>query len=600
MTTSPDQPKINIRTLHNIQMAESEDVKSEDVKNEDAKSEEVKIDELKSVEDSSINEMLAQIDRIQLQRAADREKRYDKLQVHIDRLREENVGNVSNITQLSDTICKIDGDCDLNCDSDEELTDIEIKARPLSVLQDQSIGVEQRLKAVEYCIEDTKIDLTEAVYNLLSLYDYAATSSLEKILMAIATRSSIFDNVKFRIAESIWNYSNDRSQAGDIYKTLVDTSLNSIQRYAMIIHLLLSEKYLKLGKQRLHEFLNSNDIECDVRYRSLFNLIKKEVPTEIVSQALHQFAGREKNDVYYRIMACQTFLKITPQSDDKMQVKLRKEVIETLLSIARNPDMPYNRRADAADIAHSESGSQEAIDIIHELGGKDKDLYESKQNAHFVDTTNILKTLSESRTESKYSFESICEELKKLDDRKEVTVSLNRIELDLATISVAKNSTKYHSTDILIMVWNYIQASDAKNELVQRLIQELVDSADTCPSGHSNRLLNVLSGFDGLSIVITWKNQIISNYKGRMMALIRKQPPEKRMEIMTEMMSGTAMNERKNLNAFIIKHSGDVIKELRNEFVLSEGTEKQTGYVTECDFDLYIQDAIMFFEGYHV
>ena len=47
------------------------------------------------------------------------------------------------------------------------------------------------------------------------------------------------------------------------------------------------------------------------------------------------------------------------------------------------------------------------------------------------------------------------------------------------------------------------------------MIEELIDMADTCSSGHISRIINVLSGFDinGMTIGINigWKKQIQSN-----------------------------------------------------------------------------------------
>jgi hypothetical protein len=45
--------------------------------------------------------------------------------------------------------------------------------------------------------------------------------------------------------------------------------------------------------------------------------------------------------------------------------------------------------------------------------------------------------------------------------------------------------------------------------------------SDTCSSGFLARIANIVSGYDNFNIRISWKEQIISNFVGRMNAYIR-------------------------------------------------------------------------------
>jgi hypothetical protein len=53
-----------------------------------------------------------------------------------------------------------------------------------------------------------------------------------------------------------------------------------------------------------------------------------------------------------------------------------------------------------------------------------------------------------------------------------------------------------------------------------RLLEELIEMSGTCSSGFASRLVNVISGFGDFNITISWKDQIIANFSGRLNARI--------------------------------------------------------------------------------
>jgi hypothetical protein len=104
------------------------------------------------------------------------------------------------------------------------------------------------------------------------------------------------------------------------------------------------------------------------------------------------------------------------------------------------------------------------------------------------------------------------------DERYEkMNVSLNRIQIDRILYS------KYAQTlsNILIKVYTYIMESEHKNEMLKRLLEELNETAHTCSSGYATRLCNCISGFGDVSIRISFVDQLVSNFIGRMNARAR-------------------------------------------------------------------------------
>lgn len=104
------------------------------------------------------------------------------------------------------------------------------------------------------------------------------------------------------------------------------------------------------------------------------------------------------------------------------------------------------------------------------------------------------------------------------DNEDKIMISLNRINVDRILYS------KYNQTlaNILMKVWTYIVGHEYKDEIIHRLLEELIDMSGTCSSGFASRLVNVISAYSDFNIKISWEDQITSNFAGRLNALIRK------------------------------------------------------------------------------
>ena len=97
-----------------------------------------------------------------------------------------------------------------------------------------------------------------------------------------------------------------------------------------------------------------------------------------------------------------------------------------------------------------------------------------------------------------------------------IYLSLNRIEIDRSTYLGNTLSR------ILVKIWSYIQLNEFKDELIKRLLQELEEMSGTCSSGFIGRLINTVSGFGELTINISFEDQLVSNFIGRLNSYTRK------------------------------------------------------------------------------
>ena len=109
------------------------------------------------------------------------------------------------------------------------------------------------------------------------------------------------------------------------------------------------------------------------------------------------------------------------------------------------------------------------------------------------------------------------------------------------------------------------------------MVEELVDMADTCSSGHSGRFINVLSIYDD-TIRISWDDQIKSNIVGRLNAKIRDiKDEELQAQVSLGMLEDADEDDKKAYTQFIEKTLKDIKEELHGEFV-------GEGYVKEKEF----------------
>ena len=284
-----------------------------------------------------------------------------------------------------------------------------------------------------------------------------------------------------------------------------------------------------------------------------------------IESAQLEFFFYNKIPLYYRIISGQYLLKIS-----NMLNKHRDSVEKQMIDFAECEDIEYNLRADAADILitfGSEVARYKGREIIMRLGlinGPVRTIFDNAQNLHtekveesVSETLEYLSTLPINNNDIDFDhvnshvekmlreeLESIkklqsntdisckchvnskhdnfCSEVCKefYDKNEKITVAMRRIFMDRALYSKFNNSL----INILLKIYNYIQIQEdesIKLQLYKRMIQELEEMSGTCSSGFASRLVNIISGYGNFNIRISFEDQIISNFSGRLNAAAR-------------------------------------------------------------------------------
>lgn len=375
------------------------------------------------------------------------------------------------------------------------------------------------------------------------------------------------------------------------------------------------EEYLESSQEALIDITNNQDFTSEKRYEWIASFISNTgIATSFNASKLRvayderfvygiqtSFFFNSENGIRERILSGQHLLQMSCCEE-------KESVVDELMKIASNPDVEYNTRADAADVVlRLAKGEQKkrARDLIVKLGfravetgqtgnvtDRNRTIYTDEQNVHSTHEyfDNLIEKVIINNTDVELpEYEEVRQEVTALvkqkinDNRKWAAYkSLTRINLDSATF------TQYNVTiaEILVHVWVQVRThrNPQNRELMENmLIEELVEMAGTCSSGHSTRLVNVLAIVDD-GMKISWTDQITANISARITAAIRDCPDEDlRSAISVGMLKDSDQEDRDIYLKFVNEELVKIKEELRKEFVEASYT---TNEIFEESFDI--------------
>lgn len=440
------------------------------------------------------------------------------------------------------------------------------------------LGYKELEDDIEKTDTEEEIKEKEIENNLVKLRNMKRKENSANALNEICRNSSFLPTpCRIEAIISLAELDSYPKEVNDYFITLVnDQSIDCEFRYRTIIS--LEKKSLDYYKKVLSEYFDKKDFVEEI-FNEFIELIRKEFPDFspdkenhkffelLITRMNYDFAKKmlykhtdkkclfetllfnaqlsflkyNSNMTYFKVLAGQYLLQKFNLSDLQ-----RKEVESILLSIANDEDLDYDRRADAADVLlqlGSPTMKENGRSIIIQLGGVEGrvcTVFDNAQNVHNEEVEESvaevleffammpLKMINKQTIEFDYVKDQVENMLKKLkenmdkdefkDREKKIQVALSRINLDRALYS------KYNSTlsNILIKVWSYLIGHEHEDEMRKRLLEELEEMSGTCSTGFASRLINVISGFGEFNVRISWEDQIIANFSGRLNAVARK------------------------------------------------------------------------------
>lgn len=444
-------------------------------------------------------------------------------------------------------------------------------------------------------------DRDREVDMLRGLVNYPQINSFERLICAVCIYNHFYVEYCYDMFAHL---------ANDI-SVLLDYRMDSV-RYLMYSEV---DQHIDLARKSVRKVVVSKDYPSEYRYerviasfdsktglKTLLNREKLDVEfnLEFLKELRHLFFWDDENDVRSRIVCGGALLEY---KDEK-----QKEICEVLLDFANNEDYEENIRADAADVVMSRGvltqHKLEARKILRELGfmngkkmntlsEKSQTVYSDRQNVHntSINTSvnEFIKKLIEDHVGNIQSYADSHSEISEViyssklsaAQRSKAFKSLNRISIDVMTFTEFKVTT----AEIMIHVWNLMKKydKDVFQMLRGRLVEELIDMADTCTSGHAARLVNILSGYD-FQIKLTFQQQLKSNMAARMQAKIKDiEDEEQKVNVILGMGEDATNDERKMFIEFVSSNILDLKEELKEEF---------KEFITEDDFEKWFEEGV--------
>ena len=396
-------------------------------------------------------------------------------------------------------------------------------------------------------------------------YRCSGVSSLAKVLESVCVSDGFGGDIKLIAAYALLSFTEDESLPSDeklenntrivdrnkrritrgifCLQHVVDEIVNpgdtapTILKFQAILKLYtLSETEDNRDEIRLKcelnmkRFISNNRIEPHYRLR----LITRIPMHSMRKECFIFFLGDTGNPTSIRILAAQGLLS---QIKNKNVSDVYDVVMAQVEIFARDEELDIFIRADAADVllGHGNQEVQEqARMIINALGTKvGYGIYENTQNVHADSVEESfrasLDTLLKWRNDNQSLIKSFEDTLDDFNARKS-TGERTPEEIkntEMAFFRIMMGSTLYNgfTTQSLFCTthaWINHRDDKEKVELWKRLDEEISDMVNTCTTGIVSRLVNVLSGWGGFKISISFKDQIKSNFAGRLNAVARE------------------------------------------------------------------------------
>ena len=397
---------------------------------------------------------------------------------------------------------------------------------------DLSLPLKTRIEYIEeFYRQFGENECIEIVSRLSTMYQMSGTKILEKYMYEIAVNSNISPFLKITTAKSLIFFDKKNVLGYQALDIICKDFINDIAtpcQIDVICLLMQNKKYKKESRDYFCIVINNFDLECDYSYKKILSLETKNIPNPLffIKEATLVFFLNSKNTIFYRILAGQCLLQKCLNKLDNTQII---NIENTILSFSEDITLDYNLRADSADVIlklGSIDNKIKAKNIIMLLGKEGntcvRTIFDNAQNVHIDDIEeSVLETISFLSTIEiqDITFDYVKQEIinKVLNDLDKIQISLNRIYLDRALYS------KYSCSlvNILLKIWVYMSTHSSKEEMLNRLLEELVEMSGTCSSGFASRLVNVISGFGDFNLKISWRDQIIANFTGRLNAKAR-------------------------------------------------------------------------------
>lgn len=455
-------------------------------------------------------------------------------------------------------------------------------------------------------------DMVQCIRDAYNFMSFVQKNNICKILSLIAQDGTYPANDRQYTAAFLFNQGYNEEAFECFASVANDETVPLLFRVDACVYLYSStdEKWRGVSNNVLSTIINDDTIESNKRYDIIAKFLSRKgvkpyhnselivVPynERFTFRLQSEFFENKNNCIRDRLLSAQFLLQM-----DCPGIEMKNAIVDELFRVSESKEYDEDTRADAADIIlrlgdkeQRKRARKQIVDLGFDPANKTervKTIYDNSQNIHefseqvegFVD--QMMKIYDKD-----LSFDKIAQKVDRLisiteiDQKEKIKAvhAMRRIGIDTATFG----DEKYTLREIFIGAWAkiYTFPEDIQEQLLSRLVEELVDMGDTCTSGHVGRIVNVFSGYDN-TIQMKWCDQIAGNVKGRLEAIIRTLEDEELKSALLIAQTDIADDDEKQLYVdFVKEHLFKIKDELYEEFV-------KGGYITTEEFKRYFIDG---------
>lgn len=446
----------------------------------------------------------------------------------------------------------------------------------LDKIMDFFIEIDERIKLLNSLTNDQAI---EFINKINTIYLFSHGELYEQYIYDIIIHSNIPVDIKMLCCNTLYD-EESRFKYKAFYHILNSSEILPVPLQTNIFkHVMTTEENKEYVLEKFKVLLSNIKIECEYRYKIVYDFTKNETIKRyyLDNSYLHIFYNIERTR--YKILSAQYLLNSSISKKDKSKIE------KICLSFCLDTNLDYNLRADSADlmIRFGNKKNKETAKEIIILLGKDKTntIYHDKQNIHdeniqeevkkFLNSLSSIEvklTMEEIQTKIKllYCENEYYKKIKSLENETKQQNNLDKINASLLRIKL--DQTKYENYElqtIFMKIWTIIQNSEHRETLEQRMIEELIDMADTCSSGHLIRLVNALNSF-GVEFSFSVEKQFYASFSTKLINIIHSLP-EQQQELITNELGWSKEDEKPEYNKLFISSFKNIIDGLREEYI---------------------------------
>ena len=404
------------------------------------------------------------------------------------------------------------------------------------------LSKEQRLAIFEEIEKRDSLLLNECIQSLISSYIFAPLSNVKKLLIEIVENIYVNFSLRINIINTVKEISegSEKELCSTLYINLLeDSNKRDIEyhkkynvsktlfwetyKYLLFIvnidNVELVARINQLGKS----ILTDNSLNEEFRYKLLQSINKSENVDLLFKTILSElfFFNNTFNDYRYYIYVCQFLKNIN---------RINNTHIDFLYNYAKSVEN-FNCIADISDFLLSldeQFGVKEKAKELLESVSFDKNslktIYNNLQNIHHVDVDASISPFIQKLIDMSIPNITVCDidykTIPTVEDDKSygefLELFMNQIDQYACKLNMTKSEREriknsivrfiYDNTiysecnisilQLLIKSYQYIHIHEYKDNLIQRMCEELADMADTCTTGHVFRIVNIFSSYD--------------------------------------------------------------------------------------------------------